>query len=92
MSTKKIYSAQIEAMMVRYYLSLPEKSRRHYAVIEWKKIGWGGQGYIEHLFGISRVTLFKGSKELSDQERLKQIPEGKQRRAGGGRKKKSNCW
>jgi hypothetical protein len=73
--------------MVCFYKSLPEKDRRHYAALEAAKLGHGGKQYIGRLFGISQKTLRKGNRELTQAELLAQIPAGKQRRTGGGRKK-----
>ena len=42
--------------------------------------------YVNLLIYINRHALNKGIKELNDQAIFKQIPVGKQRRAGGGLK------
>jgi len=84
------YSAEIEAKMVTYYSSLPEKSARHYAALESLKLGYGGQSYISRLFGIGIQRIQHGLAELENPNLLSEIPEGKQRRPGGGRKKRRN--
>jgi hypothetical protein len=43
---------------------------------------------MRELFKISQKTIEKGLRELRDVKLYSQIPEGKQRRSGGGRKKK----
>lgn len=73
-----------------YYSSLPEKHARHYAAVEAMKLGYGGQSYISRLFGIGIQRIQHGIAELKDPDLLTEIPSGKQRRAGGGRKKNSN--
>ena len=75
--------------MQRYYAELSEKDQRHYAVIEALKLGYGGKKYIGELFQTSQSRLNRGAKELNTPRIQAEIPEGMQRRAGGGRKKKS---
>jgi hypothetical protein len=74
--------------MLSYYETLSEKGRRHYAAQEAEKLGHGGKRYIGRLLGMSQKTLRKGIKELSNPSLLSEIPTGKQRRSGGGRKKR----
>jgi hypothetical protein len=81
------YDPKIERLMKQYFSRLPEKERRHYAAIEAQKLGFGGKIYISKLMPINRHALNKGIKELLHQEFYDQIPKGKQRRVGGGRKK-----
>lgn len=81
------YTPAIETLMYSYYARLAEKERRHYAALEAKKLGHGGKQYIGRLLSISQKTLRKAERELTQAELLAQIPAGKQRRTGGGRKK-----
>lgn len=81
------YNPETEALLQLYYSRLPEKERRHYAALEARKLGNGGKQYIGRLLRISQKTLRKGERELTQAELYAQIPEGKQRRWGGGRKK-----
>ncbi len=81
------YTADLAALMLSYYARLPEKERRHYAALEAKKLGHGGKQYLGQLLSISQKTLRKAERELTQAELLAQIPAGKQRRIGGGRKK-----
>lgn len=83
----KFYDTETERLMRLHYSRLSEKDQRHYAAIEAQKLGWGGKCYILNLLGLSSRTLYKGIWELMDEEKYGQIPKGKQRRAGGGRKK-----
>ena len=81
------YSPATANLMVSFYKRLPEKERRHYAALEANKLVHGGKLYIGRLLGISQKTLRKGERELKQAELLAQIPQGRQRRTGGGRKK-----
>jgi hypothetical protein len=81
------YSKEIEDLMLLYYKDLPEQKKRHYASIEAAKLGHGGKSYICELLSISQKTIRKADRELDDPTLLIQIPLGKQRRQGGGRKK-----
>lgn len=81
------YDQAIEQMMLRFYTGLPEKERRHYAAQEVEKLGYGGKAYISRLLRISPKTIRKGQAELGQVSLYAQIPVGKQRRGGGGRKK-----
>lgn len=85
----KRYDENVEQLMKAYYESLPEKLRRHYAALEALKLGRGGQSYISELLSISRPVIIKGQQELRHPELLDDLAPGKQRRSGGGRKKKS---
>jgi len=80
----QFYNQEVEKQMYLYFSGLPEKSKRHYAAVEATKLGRGGQSYISKLFSISRARIRDGQRELGNPELLKTIPEGKQRRAGGG--------
>lgn len=82
------YSTEIESDMLIQFSRLGEKEQRLYAALESKKLGYGGQSYISQLFGITRYRILVGLKELANPQLLADIPEGKQRRIGGGRKKK----
>jgi hypothetical protein len=82
------YPANVEAEMVKFYNTLSELNRRHYAAVESSKLGYGGKAYIIRLLGIRRNTLCKGIAELQDSRLLSDLGSGRQRRSGGGRKKK----
>ena len=83
----KQYDPEIEKVMLLHYSRLPEKERRHYASLEVIKLGYGSRTYIQKLFIIGQKTLERGLLELNDAVLYDQIPVGKQRRSGGGRKK-----
>jgi hypothetical protein len=76
--------------MQLHYSRLGEKDRRHYAAIEAIKLGYGGVTYISRLFSLDKGSLIQGKKELLLQTEYEQVPQAKQRRPGGGRKKKDS--
>lgn len=84
----KNYDKFTETLMLRHFSSLQEKEKRHYAAIEAQKLGPGGRKYISTLFGISEYCIRTGIRELENPALLADIPQGKQRRVGGGRKKR----
>jgi len=83
------YNQEIEVAMQLHYSQLNQKDKRHYAAVEAMKLGYGGQKYISDLLGISPYCIRVGIIEISHPEILAEIPVGKQRRPGGGRKKKN---
>jgi len=81
------YNIEQEEKMILFFSNLNEKDQRQYAAVEAEKLGYGGQRYISKLFKISRFRVRAGQKELNMSELFNEIPVGKQRRIGGGRKK-----
>jgi predicted HTH transcriptional regulator len=84
---KKQYDTVTQALMLLHYSRLSEKERCHCTALEVVKLGYGSKSYICQLFNISQKTIEKGLLELQNPSLYAQIPEGKQRRVGGGRKK-----
>ncbi|MBD0279143.1 MAG: hypothetical protein M3342_14970 [Bacteroidota bacterium] len=83
------YSDEVKLLMQTHYHSLPEKDRRHYAAVEAIKLGYGGISYISRVLGVDRNTIIEGKKELQALAGgAAEWPPGRQRRLGGGRKKK----
>ena len=78
------YPEEIEQKMLKFYQSLSEKERRHYAAIEAIKLGWGGVSYICHLRWLNAATVNRGIEEL-DCERS--LSNGRTRKPGAGRKR-----
>ncbi len=71
----------------RYALAregLDERGRRQLVAAEALTIGWGGVRLVAEATGVARATITLGLKELRGQ--IARAPEGKNRRAGGGRK------
>lgn len=64
--------------------SLNERQRRQFVALEAKQLGHGGIKIASEAFGISVVTVREGIQELNAKEEL---PPGRVRRTGGGRKK-----
>ena len=82
------YTISVERQMQVFYLNLQERDKRHYAAIEAQKLPHGGQKYIQDLLDIHSKTLKRAIDELNNPEIFATLPTDKQRRAGGGRKKK----
>jgi hypothetical protein len=82
------YSDSIERQMQLFYSNLKEREQRHYAALEAQKLPHGGQKYIQDLFTIHKKTLKRAIDELNNPELFATLPTVKQRRPGGGRKKK----
>lgn len=72
--------------MQLHYSRLSEKDRRQYAGLESLKLGRGGITYVSKILGVDRKTILQGRKELTS-VLPSPIPPGRQRIAGGGRKK-----
>lgn len=65
--------------------TLNEFQRRRYLSAEAKSIGYGGISLISRITGASRQMLMDGIAEI-DSEDYEELPVGRSRRAGGGRK------
>jgi transposase len=63
--------------------SLGERSRRIWTAVEARSLGWGGVAAVAEATGVAESTIRRGLKELESGSTL---PEGYQRRPGGGRK------
>jgi len=75
--------------MGRFYESLSEKDARRYAAVEAANLGHGGITYMAQVLGCSRRTIERAIVEV---EALPvDSAEGRVRRPGGGRKKKSTA-
>lgn len=74
-------------LMQLLFSRLSEKDRRQYAALESLKLGRGGITYISSVLEVDRGTILQGRKELTS-DLKDSIPQGRQRKAGGGRKKK----
>lgn len=68
-----------------FYAGLNERQRRHFAALEAKNLGHGGIKAVCAAFAIDPVTVRTGIRELS--EGPMDLPPGRIRRAGAGRKK-----
>ena len=81
------YSKEELLLKQRYYKNLSEKQRRHFLALEYNSLGRGSQRYIAEVFGCCRKTIIKGNKELLDSASTA-LDSKRQRKPGGGRKKK----
>jgi hypothetical protein len=88
MVLRTVYTEVAERAMQLYYDGLGEKDRRQYAAVEAIKLGHGGVTYISRLLCLDRSTVIQGKKELLAPAVDEPIARGRQRRTGGGRKKK----
>ncbi len=85
-TARKIYNAKIVSKMKKFYASLDEVGKRHFAGLEAEKIGHGGRTYIRNLLGCDYKTMRKGANELRLSS--KKINPKRLRKTGGGRKSK----
>lgn len=75
------------ALKKQFFETLNERQRRHYAALEAHALGHGGQRAISQAFAIHVDTIRRGMHELSTGD---QVPDGRVRKPGGGRKKNAN--
>lgn len=72
------------ALKQRFFATLNEKQKRHFAAIEANELGYHGVTVVSKLYNLHPHTIRQGQKELLNKKDLtdKQI-----RKSGGGRKK-----
>jgi Rhodopirellula transposase DDE domain len=63
---------------------LAERLRRHWAAVESVSLGWGGISAVSEATGLAHSTIRRGIRDLQSADSQS---EGRQRRAGGGRKR-----
>ena len=80
----KKYDEKAEQEMRHFFEGLSEKEKRHYAAIEARKVGYGGQRYMAKVLGCSTKTIQRGQTELASKR--EPLAKGRIRRPGGGRK------
>ncbi len=68
--------------------SLAERGRRTWVAVEARSLGWGGVTAVAEATGIAESTIRRGLRDL---ETANALPEGYQRRSGGGRKNAKEC-
>ena len=83
---KTIYSEEVLQIIRKFFDNLPERTRRLYAALESLKLGHGGINYISQELNIDRKTIRRGRKELDNF--CETVLNSRQRKEGGGRKKK----
>lgn len=84
------YTLAVELAKVRYYQGLSEKQQRHFLGMEYIMLGRGSKLYLSKLYQCSRNRIALGYEEIL----LLQATDGiadytRQRKIGGGAKKKS---
>jgi DeoR/GlpR family transcriptional regulator of sugar metabolism len=85
---KSYYAEDFLEKQLSYYLSLPEKQRRHFLAMEFERLGVGSKRYLARVFGCARQTIRKGVRELAETNYKTDYT--RQRKGGGGRKKRSH--
>lgn len=65
---------------------LDERGRRRWAAVEARSLGWGGIAAVSEATGLSDRTIRNGIREL---EQADTLPPHRQRREGGGRKRRT---
>mgnify|MGYP006992433860 CR=1 FL=1 len=84
------YTLVVEAAKVRYYQGLSEKQQRHFWGIEYIMLGRGSKLYLSKLYQCSRNRITLGYKEILLLQATEKIADyTRQRKIGGGAKKKS---
>ena len=73
----------VQRRITTLWPSLNERQRRLLLGVEARELGWGGVSTVAAAMGVSRSTVTNAVAEL---ELPTQLPEGRSRRAGGGRK------
>jgi FixJ family two-component response regulator len=82
------YEPRAEERMRAFCRTLSERDRRRFSALEAGRLGHGGIEYIAEVLGCSTRTIERGAEEL---DQLPNDPaEGRVRRPGGGRKKRSS--
>lgn len=70
-----------------FYTSLNERQKRHFLGMEANELGHGGILIVSQAFGVDRDTVSSGLQQVKSGE---QLPPGRIRKKGGGRKKSRN--
>ena len=82
----------IESLRRRFQSLRPEmdeRTRRHWAAVEARELGWGGVTAVSAATGLSRTTITSGLRELKDREAETSAASRRIRRPGGGRKRRT---
>jgi hypothetical protein len=70
---------------------LNQRGRRIWAATEAMQIGYGGITIVADAIGMSHTTIRRGIEEIKS-DAVKELPPGKSRMPGGGRKKTTNKY
>ena len=85
----KKYKLEEIPNLVAFAEGLPEKPRRHFLALQYKQLGEGSQRYLAEIFNCSRITITTGVQEIEGSDGST-FDYGRQRKAGGGRKKRED--
>lgn len=80
--------AEIEQRFERLAPMLDERTLRLFAAAEADAIGYGGVSRLSRITGLARSTIVRGQQEIT---RPSDVPRGRVRRPGAGRKKTCDC-
>ena len=83
---EKFYSTEIALKTKKFYATLDEPGKRHFAGLEAEKLGHGGRSFLRDLLGCDFKTIKKGYDELELDS--KEMESDRLRKTGGGRKSK----
>lgn len=83
---KEYYEPEFKVKQQAYYKNLSEKQARHFLAMEYLRLGVGSQRYLARTFSCSRDRILKGVRELVSSDFKADYT--RQRKAGGGRKKR----
>jgi hypothetical protein len=68
--------------MRRFFRSLSERERRHYAAIEAAKLGRGGVAYLANVFNCDEKTIRRGRREMARPPGASPLAPGRARKKG----------
>ena len=86
---KDYYSSDFKNKQIFYYSGLPEKQQRHFLGMEYERLGNRSRTYISEIFKCSRNRIISACEELRSLREANELPDyGRQRKPGGGVKKK----
>lgn len=84
------YAESFKLKQLYYYKGLSEKQQRHFLGMEYERLGQGSCLYLSKVFRCSRNRIIAGRLELSAHQKTGiAINYDRQRKAGGGAKKKN---
>ena len=86
-NSQEFYGPEELAAKAKHYQGLPEKHKRYFLATEYLSLGKGSQRYLARVFNCSRQPIVNAVKEL--RENNFQADYTRQRKPGGGRKKKN---
>jgi hypothetical protein len=87
--TKTYYSKRGTSLLLSLYTRYSEKQQRHFLATERLRLGARSVAYLCRVFSCSPKRVYAGLAELAQiRQRDEQVDYGRQRRSGGGAKKK----